>query len=215
MNFTEETEGGSIDAGSSFDISLGFNAGETTVESVSVTDYETTDGSDDYVGYVSSDLATQTMFATGGDQDSVDITYHGSEAVAEVFLSEVGTSISGGDGSSELGAVTVEDTEVSSMSSKNLVVVGGSCINSVAANLLGESACGSAFTDLTDVAAGQFLVQVFDSPYTSGKVAMLVAGYNADDTTKAVTYVTNNDVDTTVGTKLKGTSATEATVVTA
>jgi len=49
----------------------------------------------------------------------------------------------------------------------------------------------------------------------SGKTALLVAGYNAADTEKAVTYLLNNDVDTAVGMKMKGTSATQATVVTA
>ncbi|MAH49398.1 hypothetical protein CMI37_26480, partial [Candidatus Pacearchaeota archaeon] len=95
---------------------------------------------------------------------------------------------------------------------KNLIVVGGSCINSVAADLLGQAACSADFTTLTDVAAGEFLIESFDR---SGNTAILVAGYNAEDTTKAVTYLTNNAVETAVGTKLKGTSATEATVVTA
>ncbi len=55
-------------------------------------------------------------------------------------------------------------------------------------------------------------IQSFDR---SGKTALLVAGYSAADTTKAATYLLNEDVDTTVGVKVKGTSATEATVVTA
>jgi len=68
------------------------------------------------------------------------------------------------------------------------------------------------FTSATGVGAGEFLIQSFDR---AGKTALLVAGYNAADTEKAVTYLLNNDVDTTVGNKMKGTSATEATVVTA
>jgi hypothetical protein len=123
----------------------------------------------------------------------------------------VNTGSTGGTATA-LGAVTVEDSEVASVASKNLIVVGGSCINSVAADLLGEAACGAAFTALTDVAAGEFLIESFDR---SGKTALLVAGYNAEDTTKAVTYLTNTAVTTDVTTKLKGTSATEATVVTA
>ena len=46
------------------------------------------------------------------------------------------------------------------------------------------------------------------------KVATLVAGYNAADTTNAAKYVTTQTVDTMVGKKYKGTSATQATLVT-
>jgi len=132
-----------------------------------------------------------------------------------VYISTGNLQVSTGSttaGATELGAVTVDDSEVASVAGKNLIVVGGSCINSVAADLLGQAACSADFTALTDVAAGEFLIESFDR---SGKTALLVAGYNAEDTTKAVTYLTNNAVDTTVNTKLKGTSATEATVVTA
>lgn len=160
----------------------------------------------DYTGYIDS-FGTYVLYdQSNSNQDFASLTYPKTQMYANVFVAEESASITGGTSTggtaTELGSVTIKDSEVSSMSSKNLIVVGGSCINSVAANLLGEAACGSAFTDLTSVAAGQFLVQVFDSPYTSGKVAMLVAGYNAADTTKAVTYVTNNVVDTTVGTKV-------------
>jgi len=122
--------------------------------------------------------------------------------------------VAGGDATTtgEAGVMTVMDTAVSSVAGKNLVVVGGSAINSVAAELLGGAYREGAFTSATGVAAGEFLIQSFSR---SGKTALLVAGYNAADTEKAVTYLLNNDVDTTVGTKMKGTSATQATVVTA
>ncbi len=115
-------------------------------------------------------------------------------------------------GVSELGSITVYDNEASAMTGKNLIVVGGSCINSVAADLLGKPACSADFTALTTVGAGEALIQSFDK---GGKVALLVAGYNAADTTKATTYLVNNAVDTVVGTKLKVTSTTEASAITA
>lgn len=174
--------------------------------------YEIED-TDDYEYYVASDLATKVVHSTGGDQDPVTITYHGEQAYVELYVSDESATVVGDD--TEAGVVTVTDAEVDTVSSKNLVVVGGSAINSVAAELLGGAYRGAEFASMTGVEAGEYLVEVMASPYTSGKVAMLVAGYNAEDTEKAVTYVTNNDVDTTVGTKLEGTSATEATVVTA
>ncbi|MCL5018456.1 MAG: hypothetical protein M1416_01665, partial [Candidatus Pacearchaeota archaeon] len=116
-------------------------------------------------------------------------------------------------GATSLGEVLVTDSEVSSVSSKNLIVVGGSCINSVAANLLG-STCGSDFTDKTGVGSGQFLIQSLTSSYSSSKIALVVAGYEAADTVNAATYLRTQTVDTTVGKKYKGTSATSAELVT-
>ncbi|MFA5061144.1 MAG: hypothetical protein WC494_02425 [Candidatus Pacearchaeota archaeon] len=120
--------------------------------------------------------------------------------------------LAGGTATGESGAVILKDTETSSMSGKNLVVVGGSAINSVAADLLGGAYSEGAFTAATGVDAGKFLIQSFDR---AGETALLVAGYHAADTEKAVTYLLNQDVDTTVGKKYIGTSATEATTVVA
>ncbi len=131
--------------------------------------------------------------------------------------SKEGVSVSTTTGGSSLGYILVKDSEVSSVSSKNLIVVGGSCINSVAAKLLnnGVAACGADFTTKTGIGSGQFLIQSFANPYTTGKVALLVAGYDAVDTKNAATYLTTKDVDTTVGKKYKGTSATTAELVVA
>jgi hypothetical protein len=205
MQFTEETEAGDIKAGVPFSAVLGFNSGETTVASVNVTDFKTEKNSDDYIGLVASDLATQTMFYTGGDQDSLDITYHGGEAYAEVFLSEAGTSIGGGD----TGVMTVTDAEAASMANKNLIVVGGSAINSVAARLLGGSYSEGSFTTQTGIGAGQFLIKSYDD---GGRTALLVAGYNAPDTEKAVDYLLNENPTTDAGTTIKKTSATFADI---
>jgi hypothetical protein len=217
MNFTEETEGGNINAGSSFTVTLGFNDGETSVTTIGESvfsggqDFETTDGSDDYIGYVSSDLATMTMYATGGDQDSIDITYHGTEAFGEVFISESGATVGGDNG--PIGPA-MTDTEVTSSLNKNLIVVGGSCVNTVAAQLLGSSTplCGPDFTAATGVGSGSFLIQTFER---ANKVATLVAGYNAGDTTNAAQALTTQTIDTTAGMKYTGTTATSVEPVVA
>jgi hypothetical protein len=77
---------------------------------------------------------------------------------------------------------------MSSVAGKNLVVVGGSCINTAAAKILNSDSplCGSAFTDATDVGATQYLIKTVQSPWSADKVAMLVAGYEAADTVNAV-----------------------------
>ena len=142
------------------------------------------------------------------DNDEVIVSVPSDRVYAVVSVVAGGEASESGDA----GVMTVDDADAATVSGKNLVVVGGSAINSVAAELLGGALSESAFTSATDVAAGEFLIQSFSR---AGKTALLVAGYNAADTEKAVTYLLNNDVDTTVGTKMKGTSATEASVVTA
>jgi len=91
-------------------------------------------------------------------------------------------------------APIVADSAVSTVSGNNLVVVGGSCINSVAAKLLGSNSplCGAEFTAKTNVGAGKYIIDTFASPYAAGKVAMLVAGYEAADTTAAAKKVADD-----------------------
>jgi len=134
-----------------------------------------------------------------------------------LFTSDMAT-VSAGTVSSgtvkELGSVSVKDSDAAAVSGKNLIVVGGSCVNSVAATLLGSTSalCGADFSTSTGVSAGQFLIQTFARD--GGKVATLVAGYGADDTANAGKYLTTQTVDTSVAAKYIGTSATVATLQT-
>jgi hypothetical protein len=150
----------------------------------------------------------------------VTIWYPGSQMYFDILFTAPSTTVVGGSSGnkavSSLGSVTVKDSDVSMVSSKNMIVVGGSCVNTVAASLLGSTRplCGADFTSATTVGAGQFLIQSFTSPFSPSKVAVLVAGYNADDTTNAVKYLTTQQVDTMVKKKYVGTSATSAQLVT-
>jgi len=92
------------------------------------------------------------------------------------------------EGTPQFGSVIVTDAEVNSVSNKNLIVVGGSCINTVAAQLLGVpvNTCGEAFTQVTGVGSGQYLLKEYTSPLNSEKVAILVAGYEGAETTTGV-----------------------------
>ena len=88
----------------------------------------------------------------------------------------------------QFGVILVKDTEVSSVANKNLIVVGGSCVNTVAAKLLGVpvNTCGTAFTQATGIVAGSSWIEQYVSPYNGEKSALLIAGYNAADTTAGV-----------------------------
>jgi len=213
LNMTEEDRNENLGAGNKITITLGDDSNnEVSVTAVDMGTNEGTftqiDDSKVYRNFAYSELATEAMWDKSGDQYTLELTYHGDEVTAAVYVTSADATTVSGDA----GVMTVNDNAVSTVSGKNLVVVGGSAINSVAAELLGGAYSEAAFTDATGVAAGEFLIQTFTR---SGKAALLVAGYNAADTEKAVTYLLNNDVDTTVGMKYKGTSATEASLVVA
>ena len=160
----------------------------------------------DYWGSIVSIDSSET------DQSTAKISYPDEQVYAEIYIAASDAAITAGGvsgGATQLGDVLVKDSEVSSVSSKNLVVVGGSCINSVAANLV-DAGCGSAWMDSTGVGSGQFLIQSFGDAYTTGKIALLVAGYDAADTVNAAKYLRTQTVDTTAGKKYKGTTSTSA-----
>ena len=141
-------------------------------------------------------------------QKVVSISYPKEQVYADLAIAEASATSQAG----ALGDVLVKDSEVSSVASKNLVIVGGSCINSAAATALGGAYCGDAFTAATGVSAGEFLIKGVQDKFATGKLALVVAGYEAADTVNAATYLTKKVVDTSK--EYKGTSATEATLVT-
>jgi len=154
-----------------------------------------------------------TLDKSDSDQTKASISYPDNQVQAYVYVaaSDADISTSGGSSGSvkELGSVLVKDSEVASLPAKNLIVVGGSCVNAEAARLLGVSSptCGADFTAKTGVGAGQFLIQTFSKG--TNKVATLVAGYSAADTQNAAKVLTTKtDLDTTAGKKYTSTSAT-------
>lgn len=141
------------------------------------------------------------------DQASVAISYPDEQIYAQIYVSAIDAVISTENGPSSI--LPVKDSEVASVSTKNLLVIGGSCINTVAAKLLGSSTplCGADFTTKTSVGSGEYLIQTIQSPYTDSKVATLVAGYEAADTTNAVNALKTQKPEITAGKKFKGTTA--------
>ncbi len=118
------------------------------------------------------------------EEDEVVLGVPSEQVYAEVSVLGQGIELVDGD-VPQFGSIIVKDTEVNSVSDKNLIVVGGSCINSVAAQLLGlpVNTCGEAFTQSTGIGTGQYLIKEYTSPYNDQKIAILVAGYEASDTT--------------------------------
>ncbi len=196
-------------------------AGATSDDGIGIGDVQRTWNSDatasDYT-YASdskkakgADLWGSIIFSDTGDSDQkkVTISYPDEQVYAQIYVSAKDAIVSAGGATS---IVPIKDSEVDSTTTKNLIVVGGSCINTVAAKLLtGNTAqlCGADFTAKTGVGAGEFLIETFGSPYAADKVATLVAGYEAADTTNAAKALVSksNTVDTATGKKYKGTTA--------
>lgn len=221
LNMTEEDKDGYVGAGGSLTATVGFNTeNETTVKDVGASKWAAESGdtyeigsSDNYEGYVASELASRMVHDTGGDQDSVEITYNGEQSYGDVYISSSETTKSSDNGSSDVAYIT--DDEVSDYSDTNLIVVGGSCINSAAASLVGGDYCGSDFTDATDVGDGEFIIKGYSDSDVTDELALLVAGYNATDTANAATYLRNRpEGDVETGKTYTGTSSTTATLET-
>jgi hypothetical protein len=130
------------------------------------------------------------------DNDAVTISYPDEQMYLDILLTSSETEVTKEDLRSSLGSVAVMDSEIDSVKDRNLIVLGGSCINTVAAKILGSDypLCGSDFTDKTGVNLGHFLIKTVNSPYQSGKIAMLVAGFEGSDTRSGVKYLLNNQV---------------------
>ncbi len=132
-----------------------------------------------------------TIDGSDSDQKSATISYPDEQIYAQIYMAEESASITpGSTGSSSSGGqvMIVTDSEVSTVASKNLLVVGGSCINTVAAKILGFTSptCGADFTAATEVGEGEYLIKVVTSPYSDDATAMLVAGYEKADTLNAI-----------------------------
>lgn len=217
LTFKEADYRGDINKVDAFDVTVDYADSEDEdalhVESVENVIKMVEESDDVKVGYVKSALASRVLLDESSDEHEFEIEYFGEEASADVFVTSADAE-SVSEGSSALGDVLVKDTEVNAVQAKNLIIVGGSCINSAAAEVLGvpERTCGDAFTAATGVGSGQFLIESVADAYTEGKIALVVAGYDVTGTNNAATYLRTQDVDTSAGMKYVGTSATEATL---
>jgi hypothetical protein len=166
------------------DVVRSWTSGSTAFRSTMASDTKKVQEADLYGSIV-------TIDQSDSDQYSAIISYPKEQLYAELYAGENSAEISaataGGGSIKELGSVVVADSDVASVQTKNLIVVGGSCVNAVAANILGGALCGADFEEATGVGAGQYLLKTYANPYASTKVATLVAGYNAADTVNAAT----------------------------
>ena len=148
------------------------------------------DDDDNSYGYSSHGAWVQLTSPSGGgtSADSLSVDWPQALRGPLVYVTSGATS-SSSKSSGDLKAVTFVDatkldSEVADVKAQNLVVVGGPCVNTVAAELLGSpSDCTEGFTP------GKARVKLFE--HANGNVAMLVAGYSGADTRLAGKVVAN------------------------
>jgi len=155
------------------------------------------------------------------DPDSLEISYPLAQLLPQVFVTFDKTVTTAGGS----GTITVEKpqridigsavlaSQVSDPTAVNVISVGGPCINSVTAEVMGLTypACGEA----SGLSEGEGIVKLYES---GSKVAIVVAGWEAEDTTRATRVLADfkkyQEAGQLVGSEIKvtGTSATEFTV---
>lgn len=177
------------------------------------TGYDTDSFDDsDYVGYLTNFGTYVLKDSSDTNQAFTSLTYPEEPMYFDVAFAEADATVTSG-GASALGDVMVMDSEIASVQDKNLVLVGGSCINTATATALGGAYCGEAFTSMTGVGTGQFMIKGYDGAFTTGKLALVVAGYDAADTVNAATYLKTQTVDTSA--EYIGTTGTTADLIVA
>ena len=147
--------------------------------------------------------------ATSGSPTKYDVSIPDSQAEVKLYVTSGAVSTTTTT-SGDLALVAVVDatrldSEVADVSSQNMVVVGGPCVNTVAAELMGNpSNCAEGYTP------GVASVKLFEN---GDSVAMLVAGYSGADTRLAGRVLAHRwDEMTGEEVEIEGTTYSDATI---
>jgi hypothetical protein len=223
FNITEEDKDENIGAGIMYQVNVSFNtdteahakfANGSRVyqggQSFSVDDTKV------YVGYIRSNVSSKITEDKTADQYDVEIMYPGEETYADFYIgskaSKVTTSASGESvavSKIEVGAAVL-DSSLASYTSQNLIVVGGPAINKASAALLGKKY--PAYGAESGIPENAGLIKLVEQ--ADGTVAMIVAGWEAEDTQRACRVVAESDQYAMSGKEVQvtGTSMTDITV---
>jgi S-layer protein (TIGR01564 family) len=156
---------------------------------------ETGRNTDIYEAYFNDTVSAKILEdQTDSDAKEITILYAGEETYGEIYIAAEGTVVTPGASASTTtvaGKIDVSATklasEISDVTAQNLVLVGGPCANTAAAEVMGNPAdCVAGFE------AGKGLIQLFDDT-GAGNVAILVAGMNAEDTRAAAMVLAEYD----------------------
>ena len=139
-----------------------------------------------YYGYTS--MGGKLTYSTPSSSPyEFTYAYPENQVLPQVYVTSGATTTDSTTGGTWTPVAIVDatklDSEVADFKAQNLIVVGGPCVNTVAASLLGNPAsCADGFT------AGKAKVKLFEN---GASVAMLVAGYTGEDTRLAGKVIAN------------------------
>jgi hypothetical protein len=146
------------------------------------------------------------------DPQELTLKYPEKQRLPQVYVTSGATTSSMAAGGDLTPVAVVDatklDSEVASLTAQNVVAVGGPCVNTVAAELLGNPAdCTTGF------APGKARVKLFE--HANGKMAMLVAGYSGADTRLAGKVVAHRASELSgMEVEVEGTTYSDATIST-
>jgi hypothetical protein len=196
-----------VEADAQYNVDLG-----TTITGVSLGQIGS---SDSYKGYSPYGIFVEEERPTSSP-DTVKLTIPLSQVESQAFVTSgavQSTAVEGDTSGSSFSIAPIAvgaaklDSEASGWKSRNVIAVGGPCANTVAAEMMGNpSPCGAGFE------AGKAKIKLYEN---SGKVAMLVAGYSAEDTLRATRVVGNYKAYPNfkgMEVEVSGTSLTDITV---
>jgi hypothetical protein len=192
-------------------INVSASGGEVTATVGGLT-FLTPDGVDDYSYAYNSLGAFITNYAPSNDPREITIDYPETQRLPLLYFTS-GTTAVGKAAGGELALVTVPvgatvfDTEVADVEAQNAIVVGGPCVNTIAADLLGNPAdCTEGFMP------GVARIKLFE--HANGNLALLVAGYSGADTRLAGRILADYRARALSGTELEveGTTVADAVV---
>lgn len=178
-----------------------FRLGGTTTTSESTEVNVTTETSKQNVGKSSQDVVDDNGLIIvspdgNGASDTVKFKVGAKELTARVQVGKQTSTTTGGETVNKVAAISSAvaklDSEVGSAEkAKHLILVGGPCVNKLTAEALGKKypACGASSGITTDTA----LIQAVDGAFATGKVALVIAGWEADNTRLATSVLQNYD----------------------
>lgn len=164
VSFDDGSYNGPLDGASPFDFQFKEETRSADVN-VGMTDYGI--------------LVTETDPSDSNDAKTLELSIPEEQILAQVFVTmgDVSATEGGAGVADKVNPIAVGlavlDKDAPAIGSDNLIVVGGPCANTVAAELMGNpESCVEGFTE------GKAMIKAFGTD----KVSILVAGYSAQDT---------------------------------
>ena len=159
-------------------------------------------------------MFTHESISSAPDKLTIEFPHNQRYGQALITSGEVKATIVLGEGGAAATKIDIPpaklDSEISDASAQNLIVVGGPCANSVASAVSGipqtEPECYEQYTE------GKATIKLYEQ--TTGKMAMLVAGFSALDTRRATRVLKNYQDYDLSGDEIEvsGTSLTDISV---